>query len=249
MKNLLILTGIILAFGCISHAQTDTMYVMKNGVVINKQSVSPADIDSIIFYSPQVSLLTDANGNVYSVVTIGSQVWMGENLKTTKYNDGTDIPLVTNNTEWGGLTSPAYCWYNNDEETYIDPYGALYNWYAVNTGNLCPAGWHVPTVDDWNALMAYLGGEDVAGGKLKEAGTEHWSSPNTDATNESGFTAHPGGNRPNVFSGVGELGRWWSSTEYSSSLANGYVLRYDGAVASRNSMNKRYGFSVRCLKD
>jgi uncharacterized protein (TIGR02145 family) len=249
MKNLLILFGILLA--AISHtfAQNDTMYVMKNGVVINKQSVAPADVDSIVFYSPQVTTLTDADGNVYSTVAIGDQVWMGENLKTTKLNDGTEIPLVTDNTEWGSLTSPAYSWYNNDEETYKNPYGAHYTWFAVNTGKLCPEGWHVPSVDDWTVLIDYLGGTAIAGGKLKEIGTENWNSPNTDATNESGFTGVPAGQRPNVFSGLGENGRWWSNTEYTSSSAHAYVLYHDEAVARRNSTNKRYGLTVRCIKD
>ncbi len=249
MKKLLILFCILLALVSLSYAQNDTMYVMKNGVVINKQSVNPADVDSIVFYSPHVTTLTDANGNVYSTVTIGSQVWMGENLKTTKYNDNTDIPLVTDNTEWGSLTSPAYSWYNNDEETYKNLYGALYTWHAVNTGNLCPEGWHVPTTDDWSVLIDYLGGADAAGGKLKEAGIENWNSPNTDATNESGFTGLPVGQRPNVFSPSGTHGRWWSNSQSTSSLAYAYVLYYNEAVIRRSSTNKRNGLSVRCVKN
>ena len=249
MKNLLILPGILLASLSLAFAQNDTMYVMKNGIVINKLSVKPEDVDSIIFYSPQESLLTDADGNVYSTVVIGDQVWMGENLKTTKYNDNTDIPLVTDNTEWGDLASPAYSWYNNDEETYKNPYGAYYTWFAVNTGKLCPEGWHVPTMDEWSALIHYLGGSPVAGGKLKETGTENWNSPNTDATNEFGFTGVPSGQRPNVFSGLGENARWWSNTEYTTSSAHAYVLYHDEATMRRNSTNKKYGLSVRCVKD
>ena len=118
----------------------------------------------------------------------------GRNLKTTKYNDGTSIPNVTNDTSWSNLTTGAYCWYNNDV-SYKNPYGALYNWYAVNTGKLAPKGWHVPSDAEWTTLITYLGGESIAGGKLKEAGTTHWLSPNTEATNSTGFSALPGGRR------------------------------------------------------
>jgi uncharacterized protein (TIGR02145 family) len=139
--------------------------------------------------------LTDVDNNTYKVVKIGTQVWMAENLKTTRYNDGSAIPLVTDNTEWNNLTTPGYSWYNNDSATYAQTYGALYNWYTVETGNLCPTGWHVPSDAEWTTLTDYLGGEAIAGGKLKETGTAHWDSPNTGATDETGFTAFPGGNR------------------------------------------------------
>ena len=117
---------------------------------------------------------------------------MAENLKTTKYRDGTSIPLVTENTAWLNLTTPGYCWYNNDAAHYKSTYGALYNWYVLNAGsngwkNVCPTGWHVPTDAEWTTLTTYLGGESIAGGKLKETGTSHWLSPNTVATNETGL--------------------------------------------------------------
>jgi uncharacterized protein (TIGR02145 family) len=117
------------------------------------------------------SIVTDKDGNVYHTITIGTQVWMVENLKTTKYNDGTDIPLVKDSATWANLTTPGYCWLYNDQTTYINTTGALYNWYAVNTGKLAPIGWHVPSDSDFIALTKYLGGENTAGGKLKEAGT------------------------------------------------------------------------------
>ena len=139
--------------------------------------------------------VTDIDGNVYHTVKIGAQTWMVENLRTTRYNDGTAIPLVTGNTAWGSLTTPGYCWYNNDQATYGSTYGALYNWYAVNRGKLCPTGWHVATDAEWTQLTDYLGGVWVAGGKMKEAGLSHWESPNEGATNSSGFTALPGGHR------------------------------------------------------
>lgn len=134
----------------------------------------------------------DTDGNIYHTVVIGNQVWIVENLKTTRYNDGTSIPLVTGNTEWINLTTPGYCWYDNDI-TNKETYGALYNWYAVQTNKICPAGWHVPSDSEWTALTDFLGGESTAGGKLKEAGTMHWDSPNTGATDESGLTLLPGG--------------------------------------------------------
>jgi len=195
-----------------------------------------------------VKVVTDYDGNVYPVVTIGTQTWMVGNLKTTKYNDGTAIPFVTDNTEWFSLTTPGYCWYNNDEAGYKNPYGALYNWHTVNTGKLCPTGWHVPTTYEWTTLTDYLGGESVAGGKLKEADTTHWDSPNTGATNESGFTALPGGSGTGSFK-IGSLGHYWSSTENSSIEAWSRRMSYDngGSYSSRNY--KKHGFSVRCVKD
>ena len=112
--------------------------------------------------------INDIDGNAYNKVTIGRQTWLVENLRTTKYNDGTLIPLVQDNTAWSNLITPGYCWFDNDEVANKNPYGALYNWYAVNTGKLCPSGWHVPTDTEWTTLIDNLGGLDVAGGKLKE---------------------------------------------------------------------------------
>lgn len=137
--------------------------------------------------------VTDYDGNVYQTVLIGDQCWMMENLKVTHYRNGDPIPHVTDGVTWGNLTSGAYCNYNNDEGN-VATYGRLYNWYAVDDSrNIAPAGWHVPSDAEWQTLVDYLGGDAVAGGKMKEAGTTHWASPNTGATNESGFTALPGG--------------------------------------------------------
>jgi len=193
--------------------------------------------------------ITDKDGNVYTSVTIGTQTWMVENLKTTKYNDGSSIPNVTDGEAWGSLTTPGYCWYDNDI-TNKTPYGALYNWYAVNTGKLCPTGWHVPSDAEWTTLTTFLGGEGVAGGKLKETGTTHWNSPNTGATNETGFTALPGGDRiynGSLFHDIGELGYWWSATQY---MGAGYIyMYYEDTEFYSYSITQEYGFSVRCLKD
>jgi uncharacterized protein (TIGR02145 family) len=195
--------------------------------------------------------VTDNEGNVYKTVTIGTQVWMAENLKATKFKDGTPIPLITDNNEWGNLSTPGYCWYDNESDTYVQTYGALYNWYTVNTGMLCPEGWHVPADEEWTILVDYLGGEEVAGGKLKETGTIHWNSPNTGATNETGFTALPGGYRDNdgSFGYIGHSGIWWSSTEYITYNAWARHMYYIGSNVHRSSGGKHSGYSVRCVKD
>ncbi|MCK4699990.1 MAG: fibrobacter succinogenes major paralogous domain-containing protein [Bacteroidales bacterium] len=193
--------------------------------------------------------VTDFEGNVYYTVNIGSQTWMAENLKTTKYNDGTAIPLVTDNTTWINLTTPGYCWYDNNEANYKNTYGALYNWYTVNIGKLCPTGWHVPTDAEWSTLIDYLGGESVAGGKLKETGTIYWNSPNTGATNETGFKALPGGLRSVAFYDIGYYGRWWSATEQDAASAWIRVLANGNGIVFSSNNGKSAGFSVRCLRD
>lgn len=201
--------------------------------------------------------MTDQDGNVYKTVTIGTQTWMAENLRTTKYNDGTSIPHVTNNHEWSVLSfdeTGAYCNYNNTTNLdTIVTYGRLYNWYAVNTGKLAPKGWHVPTEAEWIQLTTYLGGQGDAGGKLKEVGTTHWLSPNIGATNETGFTALPGGLRSynGKFYGIGFDGYWWCAAEDNALDArsiemynvNGHVYR-----GSNNYLGDD-GRSVRCVKD
>jgi uncharacterized protein (TIGR02145 family) len=195
--------------------------------------------------------ITDVENNHYRIIQIGTQVWMAENLKTTKFNDGTFIPLVTDNTDWDNLSTPGYCWYDNDAATYKNTYGALYNWYTVSTGTLAPAGWHVPTDAEWIVLTDFLGGETVAGGKLKEAGTIHWQSPNTGATNETGFTALPGGYRGlyGAFSNVGGTGVWWSSTEDPPKYVWDRNMDYNDGGANRTMSSKMIGFSVRCLRN
>ncbi|HWR99332.1 MAG TPA: fibrobacter succinogenes major paralogous domain-containing protein, partial [Prolixibacteraceae bacterium] len=192
------------------------------------------------------------DGQIYSVVLIGDQVWMAENLKSTVFNDGTEIPLITDNTEWAALTTPAFCWYKNDYDTYGTTYGALYNWYTVNTGKLCPTGWHVPSDSEWTNLADYLGGTSVAGGKLKETGTSHWLSPNKEATNAFGFTALPGGLRGVYDGGFYQstmVGFWWSSMEYSSIYAWNFYMQTYNTMLVENFIEKGDGLSVRCLRD
>ncbi len=197
--------------------------------------------------------ITDIDGNVYQTVVIGTQCWMKENLKTTKYNDGTNIPLVIDNITWSALTTPAYCFYNNDEATYKNTYGALYNWYTVNTGKLAPLGWHIPTNEEWSTLQGYLGGISEAGGKLKETGTIHWASPNIGATNETGFTALPAGDRffDGTYYNFTTVGGWWSSSECETSLAWYYWTYYSATslIGVDHQGFKKMGFSVRCIKD
>jgi uncharacterized protein (TIGR02145 family) len=199
----------------------------------------------------QAQTVTDNDGNVYPTITIGAQVWMAENLKTTKYNDGRAVPLVTDDKAWKALTTPAYCWYNNNAKNNKDKYGALYNWYTVKTNKLCPTGWHVPTDAEWTVLTTYLGGEGVAGGKLKEVGTKHWHSPNSDATNSSGFTALPSGvhNSDGTFGNIGDYGFWWSSIESNTFNAWYWLMYFFTSDTHRESHSKRDGYSVRCIKN
>ena len=195
--------------------------------------------------------VTDIDGNIYHTVTIGTQVWMVENLKVTKYRNGNPIPNVTDNTAWGASTTGAYCNYNNDVNNSIT-YGRLYNWYAANDiRKIAPIGWHVPTESDWTILITYLGGKSVAGGKLREKGTTHWRNPNNGATNESGFTALPGGNRDSngTFGLIDENGGFWVSTEsYGYDYWANYVVYNTNSVAGYGSYEYG-GFSIRCIKD
>jgi len=197
----------------------------------------------------QLKGVRDIDNNRYDIVTIGDQVWMAENLRVTRYNDGTAIPLVTINNVWRNLTTPGYTWYNDS----ISDYGALYNYYAVadsNSRNVCPVGWHVPSNTEWITLRNSLEESSVAGGKMKEAGLAHWSPYNFEASNISGFTGLPGGVRSSFgfFDSIGIIGFWWSSTEGG----NGAWMRelnYSVADLTESTWRKGNGFSVRCLKD
>ena len=201
--------------------------------------------------TPSHLTITDIDGNVYHTVTIGTQLWMVENLKTTKFNDNTAIPMVTDSTAWMNLITPGVCWYNNDAGAYKNTCGALYNSFAVNTGKLAPIGWHIPTDAEWTILTTYLGGDSIAGGKLKETGTTHWQSPNTGATNETGFTAIPGGYRTSngSFSRINYFGYWWSVSEAVTGYvwSRGIYNNYNNVF--RGNVSKNDGFSVRCLRD
>jgi uncharacterized protein (TIGR02145 family) len=204
---------------------------------------------SNILFNPDLTYgsVSDLDGNIYKTIQVGSQTWMAENLKTTKFNDNTSVPFVTEVTIWSALSSPGYTWYNNDSIVY----GALYNWYSVNTGKLCPTGWHVPSDEEWTGLTSYLGGDNVAGDKIKEKGTLHWITPNTGATNESGLTGLPGGYRTYIgsFGNIKKIGYWWSSTSFSSVDAYYRFISSDYELVVRSNSNQKGGFSVRCLKN
>jgi len=193
----------------------------------------------------------DVCGNFYEIVNIGSQVWMKENLRTTKLNDSTTIPLIENyNYVWDDITTPACCWYDNYSAKYKKTYGALYNWYTVKTGKLCPSGWHVPTEKEWSTLTNYLGGDNIAGSKLKEAGTSNWHEPNEAATNSSGFTAIPGGFRLSLqYYNMSYWGSWWTSTDGNVYYAMSRMMYYDSANVDIYFVRKTAGLSVRCIKD
>lgn len=197
----------------------------------------------------------DGDNNNYPIVEIGSQIWMAQNLKTTKYFNGDIIPNISDNTAWGQQITGAYCWMNNNAILYKDKYGAIYNWYCVSDNrNLCPTGWHVPSDIEWGVLLTYLGGESIAGGKLKETGTIHWPSSDFVATNESCFTALPSGDRTcfGDYADDNSIGPLWSSsicTEgYNEGLAICLWLRAYGNDAVFANENKTVGISVRCLK-
>jgi uncharacterized protein (TIGR02145 family) len=214
--------------------------------------------------------VTDIDGNIYKTVTIGNQVWMAENLKTTKYNDNTVIPNVTDNTLWAALITPAYCWYHNDEATYKADFGALYNWYVLdatsNGGkNACPAGWHVPADAEWTTLTDYLTnngyGYGGSGNQIAKslADTSVWEIDGTAgnagndqvSNNSSGFTALPGGYRSpvGVFYEYLVSGYWWNSTEVPISSAYFRYITFNSSYVISGSIYKQNGLSVRCLKD
>ena len=208
-------------------------------------------------YSNELTLTTYST---IQSVNIGTKTWTTKNLDVATYSDGTVIPQVTDPTAWASLTTGAWCYYNNDAANGTT-YGKLYNWYAVagihdkdpNTPNkkLAPTGYHIPSDAEWTTLTTYLGGESIAGGKMKATGTSFWVSPNQDATNSSGFTGLPGGFRDYVgtFNNIGDYGYWWSSSEDYTSIAWFRYLNYNDGTAYRNYYNKYFGFSVRCLRD
>lgn len=229
----------------------NTTYYVR-AYAINSQGTAYGNEVSFKTSSTSGSTVTDIDGNVYNTVTIGTQVWMLENLKTTRYRNGESIPNVTGGAPWMALTTGAYCLYDNLSSSKAT-YGALYNWYAVNDSrNIAPTGWHVPSDTEWQTLATYLGGVLVAGGKMKEVGTSHWTYESLNTTNSSGFTALPGGyihTLDGKFYGLGESGMWWSRTAYDANYAWKFDINAYGAVLMTANVNKRNGYSVRCLKD
>ena len=194
--------------------------------------------------------VVDIDGNYYDTVHIGNQIWFKQNLKTTRYRNGGNIPYVLGNTDWGALTTGAWNYYDHDASN-NSVYGKLYNWYSTQGDTLCPTGWGVPTDDEWTTLTTYLGGESVAGGKMKSVGNDYWYNPNTGATNESGFSVLPGGcrNGNGSFSSIRGNAFFWSATGSDYSNAGGRSLGNFGGIVTRNSLSKSFGASIRCLKD
>ena len=258
----------VLSFSSV-FAQNDTMYIMKSGAIVGQYNVN-TEVDSVIFYKPTIEETTSGtfidsrDGNEYNWVQIGDQVWMAENLAYLP-----SVNMVADGSE--DAAGSYYYVYGYDGTNVTDAkatanyttYGVLYNWTAAMDGEassttnpsgiqgVCPAGWHLPSDAEWTELTDYLGGYSVAGGKLKETGTTHWASPNTGATNETGFTALPGGYRDNdgYFNNIGYYGYWWSSTEFNTSNAYFRYLIYLNYYQISSYNNEKVGYSVRCVRD
>lgn len=231
------------------------MIILKRIITINmlqkKSILVSLAIICLILNRLDAQTVKDIDGNIYMTINIGKQVWIAENLKTTRLNDGKAIALVTDDKVWRGLKKPGCCFYDNAALN-KDVSGVLYNWFTVNTKKLCPKGWHVPSSAEWADLVAFLGNENSAGNKLKESGTEHWKNYLSKATNDYDFTAVPGGTR--LYSGsFPEFGNayavWWTSTEYSSLAAWNYGLHDSSSRVFNGYDNKQSGFSVRCIMD
>ena len=202
-----------------------------------------------IVYSGEV---TDVDGNTYQTVKIGDQEWMAQNLRTSRYRDSTEIPNVESSTTWQTLTTGAFCWYDNDSSTYEKPYGKLYNWYTVDDASgLCPTGWDVPEVDDFIELYNFLGGNGIAGGALKSFGLAYWKNPNTDATDGVGFSALGTGFRTTTgtFSEVFETTSIHTTNDINASTSVNYIIAHDNQILDGAALNKKYGLTVRCVKD
>lgn len=187
-----------------------------------------------------------------TTVKIGKQTWMKKNLDVTRYRNGDPIPQVTDSVLWAALTTGAYCYFNNDSATYAATYGKLYNWYAVSDPRgLAPAGWHVPSDVEWTTLTLFLGGDSVAGGKLKETGLLHWRTPNRQATNTTGFTALPGGMRTNKgsFFSLNLYSLFWSSKGFGTTRAYFRSLNSISPRINRDYREKESAFYVRCVRN
>lgn len=194
----------------------------------------------------------DVDGNLYKTIVIGTQTWMAENLRTTSYRNGEIIYKAVENTEWSNLTNAAYCNYNNTNNLdTIATYGRLYNWFAAaDERGIAPKGWRIPTIADWDILIEYLGGDTIAGNKMKEAGNLHWDSPNG-SDNSSGFTALPGGRRykSNNSNDIGYYSIFWAIPSYNESAAPFLYLFSWNSIFYRGLNYKVNGYSIRCIKE
>lgn len=227
---------------------SESFYFIRTYTVTDADTVYSEDK---IFYTHRPDAVSDVDGNFYNTIKIGNQVWLAEDLKVSRLNDGTPVKQEKDPKLWISTKDPAWCWYANDSANYSFPRGKLYNWYAVNTGKLCPQGWHVPSNREWEDLQIYLGGDSVAGGKMKTTGTFFWRSPNVGATNETGFSAIPGGYRD----GTGQytystmFNRWWSLTVFPPEGAYTWYVYHGQKNLYQQGDLKLFGNSVRCLKD
>lgn len=213
--------------------------------VTDPNQIVPINFNQSVTYGS----MSDIDGNVYKTLVIGTQTWMAENLKTTKYKDGTAILYVTDLTTWNSSTTGAYCWYDNNSG-YKDVYGALYNGYTIDANRLCPANWHIPTKAEWDILSDFLGGPSIAGGKLKETGLTHWEKPNYGANNDIGFTALPAGaiiTGKNVKLHIQTF--WWASTVYQTNLHTTKAVNYQNSTMAEGGGYPTDGYSIRCVKN
>ncbi len=234
--------------------------------VSNENGYASEMKDNYITVNEVAQTVTDIDGNVYQTIAIGNQVWMTENLKVTRLPAGTEMVYINEDYQWSLLnnnnTDKAYCYYNNNANSESETYGALYTWAAAMNGStaseqnpsgvqgICPDGWHIPSADEWWTLINTLGGKNIAGGKLKEVGTDHWNI-NEGATNESGFTALPGGYRGEngSFYTIGNFGYWWSTSEEYDVNAWSFVMNHMNSEIDSEGQFKSSGKSVRCVKD
>ena len=202
--------------------------------------------------SIQAQTVTDVDGNTYNTISIGNQTWLTENLKVTKYNDQVPISLVLDDASWSTQTEPAYCYYLGDIAN-ANIYGNLYNWHVINNAkNVCPSGYYVPSIADWEELITFVGGNAVAGGKLKEMGLEHWLDPNTGADNSSSFTLLPSGWRAHnngFYESLSQMAFVWSSTFVDAQSSSIILVGYDSPACYTSESHILTGLPIRCLKD
>jgi uncharacterized protein (TIGR02145 family) len=222
-----------------------------------------SSVDSVTFFTStqfntglSYGSVKDIEGNTYKTIQIGSQIWMAENLRVAKFRNSTAVQNIADSLEWVNVYDnntqiPTWAYYQNDP-SYNEVYGKLYNWFAtINPNGICPQGWHVPTDREWTTLINFLGGEAVAAGKMKSAGTQYWKIPNVEATNSSGFSALAGGLRfyYSSFNFLFDFGAWWSATADNDTRSWARYLSYENGSVFRTSSIKENGFSIRCLKD
>lgn len=246
MKNLIIIFLSCILINALSGCKKEPAII--DPLIDN--SNTPKDI--IFNSSLTYGTVSDIDGNVYKTIQIGTQTWMAENIKTTKFRNGDPIPCVVDNKNWA-KSSGAYCWYDNDPATYKANYGALYSWYAVlDNRKIAPAGWHIPNELDFGYLLTYLGDANFAGRKLKEVGLSHWKYEFVGSNNETGFTALPGGFRYEYgFQNLRIYGTWWLDSEslYNWYDAIAFNMSCEGGSLYKSPERKINGYSVRCIKD